>query len=68
MQGEESGGLDNYYYSFDYGGVHFVQTCSEAYAAPYETGSVQYEWLRNVLFFIFSFFLSIISIIQFDQF
>lgn len=48
MQGEESGGYQNYYYSFDYGGVHFLQTCSEDYAAPYQPGSVQYEWIRKV--------------------
>jgi len=49
MQGEESGGFQNYYYSFDYGGVHFLQTCSEDYAAPYAPGSVQYEWMRQDL-------------------
>jgi len=49
MQGEESGGYGNYYFSFDYGGVHFVQTCSEDYAAPWHPGSIQYNWIREDL-------------------
>ena len=44
--GTSGGG--NYYYSFDYGLVHFVSYCTEDYAKPYQVGSVQHNWIREV--------------------
>ncbi len=39
----------NFYYSFDYAGIHFISTCTEDYVHPYSPGSVQYNWLVNDL-------------------
>lgn len=49
MPGHQSGGIDNFYHSFDYGGIHFVSICTEVYAYPYERGSAQYAWLERDL-------------------
>lgn len=48
MPGDETGGVDNFYFSFDYGLVHSVSLCSEDYAYPWEAGSAQYNWARAV--------------------
>ncbi len=37
----------NYYYSFDYGPVHFV--VMDTYTASYKKGSTQYEWIEKEL-------------------
>ena len=46
MPGDEEGGVDNFYFSFDYGLVHFVSLCSEDYAYQYAEGSPQWNWAR----------------------
>ena len=47
MPAEKSGGsLDNFWYSYDYGNVHWISISSEH---DLDDGSVQKEWLRNDL-------------------
>ena len=38
----------NYYWSADFGLVHFTSFCTEDYARPWQVGSVQYNWMREV--------------------
>jgi len=39
----------NYYYSYDFGGLHIVSMSSEAYKNPYGPTSDQIQWLENDL-------------------
>ena len=48
MPGEQSGGLGNFYHSWDYGPIHFVSMCTEDYIETYQPGSRQYKWLESV--------------------
>jgi acid phosphatase type 7 len=43
-----TGLTQNYYYSFDYGLVHYVSYCVENYLAPWDVGTPQYNWMRQV--------------------
>jgi len=49
MPGEVSGGIDDFYFSYDYSGIHFVSMCTEDYAYTYRPGSRQYNWLEQDL-------------------
>jgi len=46
MPGKESGGEHNFWYSIDYGNVHFTFMSTEH---DYQPGSIQYNWLVNDL-------------------
>lgn len=48
MPGEESGGHDNFFFSYDYGPVHFTSMCTEDIFS-YAPGSPQYLWLEEDL-------------------
>ncbi len=37
----------NFYFSFDYGLVHFVCICTETYAFDYAPGTPQYKWIEQ---------------------
>jgi predicted phosphohydrolase len=37
----------NFFYSFDYGNVHFVSMCTETYVATYDSQSPQYKFLES---------------------
>lgn len=49
MPGEQSGGLGNFYFSFDYGGIHFTSMSTEDYENSYAPGSPQYAWIQQDL-------------------
>jgi len=49
MPGQDSGGIGNFYWSMDYGNIHFVSMCTEDYAYTYAPGSRQYLWLQQDL-------------------
>jgi len=46
MPANESGGFYNFYFSFDYGNVHFTCISSET---NYTAGSPQYAWIQQDL-------------------
>jgi hypothetical protein len=49
MPGGSSADVDkNYFFSFDHGLVHVTSFCTEDYARPWQVGSAQYNWMREV--------------------
>jgi hypothetical protein len=49
MPGEQSGGEGNFWYSIDYGTVHFTFFSTEH---PYDVGTPQHNWIQQVIIYL----------------